>query len=292
MIVDYLDYQKLHTVDNPEANSDSEPDADTNPVPPPAQSSTTPFFARSAIDSLSGTSASFLTSTSPLKATSIPPAFKALTITPLRPTSRYAELLATPAATAREQELLSALAEADQRDEMRKTAMVGMQAGVLLSGMYVNRAQAQLQEVEERKAKKKTKRKMGDGKAKWFTGDAFIQLCIDDEQRKEEETAGKEDRQVQREECAGELAEWKKENDLIRGRNEAKKEVFEADKAAWEIEKDDAKADKRRPGWAKPKWKDYKPELLLKRPKAPVEDKEEDSDDGEGSANGSEMEID
>ncbi|KAJ7450838.1 hypothetical protein FB451DRAFT_1285273 [Mycena latifolia] len=227
---------------------------------------------------------------SPLKATSMPPLFKPVTISPQRPISRYAELLARPAMNAYEQELRDALAECDQRDEARKAAMIGMQAGVVLAGMYVNRAQNQLQEAEERKGKKKSRRKMGDGKAKWFTSDAFIQLCIDDDQRREEEERGKEGRQVARETRAAELAEWKKKNDLIRARNEAKKELFEADKAAWELEKAEAKADKRRPAWQKPKWKDYNPEPLLPRPKKLEEGGDEkDDSDGEGSGNGSGM---
>ena len=108
-------------------------------------------------------------------------------------------MLARPAASAREQDLLDALAECDQRNETRKAAMIGMQAGVVLAGMYVNHTQSQLQVVEERKGKRKGRQKMGDGKAKWFTSDMFIQLCEDKEQRKEEEAADKEGRKAERE---------------------------------------------------------------------------------------------
>jgi hypothetical protein len=76
MIVDYLDYQKLHTGDG------SDPDPATAFVPATPLPLATPFFARSAVDSLSGTSASFLMSTSPLRSTAMPPAFKPMTISP------------------------------------------------------------------------------------------------------------------------------------------------------------------------------------------------------------------
>ncbi|KAJ7314669.1 hypothetical protein DFH08DRAFT_790759 [Mycena albidolilacea] len=286
MIVDYLDYQKLHTGDG------SDPDPATAFVPATPSPPATPFFARSAVDSLSGTSASFLMSTSPLRSTAVPPAFKPMTISPQRRTSRYADLLERPAMNAREQELVGALAESEQRDEMRKDTMIKMQAGVVLAGMYVDQAHSQLQAAEERKTQKKGRRKMGDGKAKWFTSDAFIEMCVQDDQRREEEAAGKEGRRGEREARAVELAEWKKKNDVIRERNEVKKQVFEADKAAWEAEKDVAKAAKRRPGWGKPKWKDYGPGKLMPQPKKLVEDEEDESEEGEGNESAAGMEED
>ncbi|KAJ7870016.1 hypothetical protein B0H13DRAFT_1635006 [Mycena leptocephala] len=280
-----MDYQKLHTVgahdDAPHSDPADHPPTEpgpTTPLPP-----ATPFFARSVIESLSRTSAAFLMRTSPLKSTFLLPIFKPVTISPQRPVSRYAELLARPPASAREQELRDALAESDLRDETRKGVMIQMQAGVILTGMYVNRAQGQLQAAEERKGKNKSRWKMGDGKAKWFTSDAFIQMCVDDEKRKEDEEKGKGGRQVAWEAHTAELAEWKKQNDLICGRNKAKKQVFEADKAAWELEKPKLRLTNAGPAWPKPKWKDYEAELLLPRPKKAVEDEDEDSDDGNGS---------
>jgi hypothetical protein len=86
--------------------------------------------------------------------------------------------------------------------------MVQMQAGAVLAGMYMSRAQAQLQAQETRKSRKKGKRKMGDGKAKYFTGDKFFQLAVDDTRERDEEEAGKEQRKTQHEAHAVELAAW------------------------------------------------------------------------------------
>ncbi|KAJ7236010.1 hypothetical protein C8J57DRAFT_1088474 [Mycena rebaudengoi] len=281
MIVDYLDYQKLQG---------ELPDSDDGPIAPESVS-TTPFFVRTAVDGLSKTSASFLTRTSPLKSTFTPPAFKPFTISPLKAASRYSELLDRPVVSTREQELVDALREADHRDAQRKRSMIDMQAGVVLSTMYTNRSQAQLQAQEVRKSRKKGKRKMGDGKAKYFTGEEFFQLAVEDERKKAEEVAEKEQRKTSREAHATELELWKKKNDRIRARNEEKRATFAADTAAWEEERDAAKLEKRKRRWEKPKWKEYGPESLLARPKKPV-DEDSGEDDDEGSGAGSDMDID
>ncbi|KAJ7436663.1 hypothetical protein B0H11DRAFT_2206972 [Mycena galericulata] len=268
--------------------------ASTSPPSAPSTPSMTLFFARAAVDNPSAASASFLTSlTSPSKSTSLPPSFKPFTISPLKQTARYPELLERPPATAREQELVDVLRDYEHHDMERKKAMIAMQAGVVLAGMYTDRAHSQLQAQEEKKARKNGRRKMGDGKAKYFMGDEFIQLCIEDERLKEQGAVEKEGRRVQREAHAEELVSWKKTNDQIRERNEARKAQFEADKAVWEVEKKaEAKAEKRRPGWLKPKWIDYGPEKQMARPKKPVDDEDEEEEDGEGSGNESGMDID
>ncbi|KAJ7032141.1 hypothetical protein C8F04DRAFT_959330 [Mycena alexandri] len=280
MIVDYLDYQKIQA-----APRDDEEDTPTqgpsSPIPGP--SAPTPLFARAAVDDLSRTSGSFLTTSSPLKSTSAPPAFKPFTISPLKSTSRYAPLLDRPVLTAREQELVDALRESDARDTARKKSMIDMQAGVILAGMYANRAQTQLQAQETRTKNKKGRRKMGDGKAKYFTGEDFFRMAQDDTREKEEQAAEKEQRKVNRESRAGELVVWQAKNEAIRERNEAKKVTFAADVVAWEAERDEAKTEKRKRRWDKPKWRDYQPELLLPRPKKPVDDDESESSTEEES---------
>ncbi|KAJ7744425.1 hypothetical protein B0H16DRAFT_1463303 [Mycena metata] len=50
--------------------------------------------------------------------------------------------------------------------------------------------------------------------------------------------------------------------------NEAKKVTFMVDVVAWEAERDEVKAEKRRKEWDKPKWKDYGSEHLLPRLKS------------------------
>ncbi|KAK7007310.1 centromere protein B [Favolaschia claudopus] len=277
MIRDYLDYQHLQTT----------PMDEDSPVIDPPASLAPPLFMRTAVETLSTTSASFLTSSSPLQSTSAPPAFKPYTISPIKHESRYTSLLSRPPQTAAEAELMLALQESEGRDNKRKLSMVNMQASTILAGMYTNRAQSQVQAAEERKRKKGGKRKMGDGNAKYFSGDDFFKMVEDDDRRREEEAAEKDKRQKQRQAHAVELAAWQQANEAVRERNKKRREEHAADVAAWEVEKAAAKAAKRRPGWVKPKLADYQLEVLLPRPKKVVEDEEDDENDDEGSGNGS-----
>ncbi|KAJ7735176.1 hypothetical protein B0H16DRAFT_1731440 [Mycena metata] len=259
MIVDYLDYQKIQTAPRDEDNDTS---TQVPSSPTPRTSAPAPLFARAAVDSLSRTSGSFLTTSSPLKSTSAPPGSFLTTSSPLK--STFQALHDLP-----HKELVDALREAEARDTARKLSMIQMQAGVLLAGMYSTRAQTQLQAQETKTTKKKKggRRKMGDGKAKYFTGEDFFRMAQQDALDKEEEEANKERRKVDKESHAGVLANW----------NEAKKVTFTADVVAWEAERDEAKVEKRRKEWDKPKWKDYGSECLLPRPKKPADDDESDS---------------
>ncbi|KAJ7205221.1 hypothetical protein GGX14DRAFT_368115 [Mycena pura] len=243
---------------------------------------------RAAVDSLSSTSVSYLSTSSPLKSTSAPPAFKPYTISPVRNQSRYLHLLDGAPRTAREAAFMQALDESEARDNSHKRAMVEMQASTMLADMYSKRAQSQLQGAEERKRRKTGNRKMGDGKAKYFSGDDFYKLCVEDEQRKEEEVAAKERRQADKEVHAGRIAAWQEANEAIRTRNAARREEYATDIATWEVEKTAAKAEKRRPGWLRPKLADYELEVLLPRPKKAVDENE----DEERATSGSEMDED
>ncbi|KAJ7442313.1 hypothetical protein FB451DRAFT_1057607 [Mycena latifolia] len=269
-----MDYQRIQAV--PCEDEDEPP---TSPVAPGPSS--TPFFAWAAVDNLSRTSASFLTTSSPLKSASAPPAFKPFTISPMKSISRYAGLLERPIQSAREQELVDALRESEAQDSVRKRSMVEMQAGVMLAGMYSNRAHTQLQAQETRRQRKSGKKRMGDGKAKYFTGDEFFNLAVNDARQREEDEVGKEQRKMQRAAHAAELALWKQKNEAIKQRNEAKRVTFASDSTAWELEKAAAKLEKRRPGWEKPKWKDYGAEQMLPRPKMAADDKGSQSENGE-----------
>jgi hypothetical protein len=273
MIVDYLDHQRITTSDNNSMDAEDLPEL-----------SPTPLFMRSAIDELSSTSAAFLVSPSPIQSTSAPPAFQPSTISPPRP-SRYSNLLARPTMTEHEQNLRDGLIESETRNAMRKECMVGMQAGVVLANIYSNRLQGQLQAREEKKRNKGKARKrlMGDGKAKFFSGDDFYAMCVEDERQRTEAEAEAAERKSQRESHVAILAAWKKNCDGIRDRNREKKMEYDAAVIKWEAEKAAAKLERRRPGWPRPKWKqDYEPEVMPERPKKNIEDDDEESDNGDG----------
>ena len=162
--------------------------------------------------------------------------------------------------------------------------MSGMQAGVMLANVYASTVQSQLQAAEEKKSKGKKKRLVDDGKAKFFSGDDFFALCVEDERVREEEGVAAEQRKSQRQSHAIALAAWKKDCDAIRERNKAKKLAYDKANTEWEVERTAAKLEKRRPGWLQPKWKqDFQPETLTERPKKSTED---DEDESNGEDNG------
>ena len=74
----------------------------------------------------------------------------------------------------------------------RKEVMMGMQARVVLANIYTSQVQGQLQAAEEKKKKKEKTRLMGDGKAKFFSGDEFYNLCVEDSQRREDEVVAEQ----------------------------------------------------------------------------------------------------
>jgi hypothetical protein len=275
MVVDYMDYQRTAT------SSNALMDAENLPEP-----SSTPFFMRSAVDGLSSTSAAFLMSSSPVQSTSVPPTFQPSIISPFK-SSWYTDLLAQPTMTAYEESLHNALIESETREMIRKECMAGMQAGVILANIYSIRVQGQLQVREEKKKDKGKKRLMGDGKAKFFSGDEFYAMCVEDERQRVAGVAEAAERKTQRERHVAVLAAWKKDCDGIRERNREKKTAYDAAVIEWEAEKAAAKLERRRPGWPKPKWRqDYEPEVMPERPKKNTEDDEEESnkesDDGDG----------
>ncbi|KAJ7936682.1 hypothetical protein B0H13DRAFT_2303380 [Mycena leptocephala] len=91
----------------------------------------------------------------------------------------------------------------------------------------------------------------------------LVQLSVDFDRQHKEEEADKEHRMSTRVAHAGELASWKQKNGHIRERNEARKVTFAMDTAAWEVERDEAKQDKRKREWEKPKGKDYGAEIMI-----------------------------
>ncbi|KAJ7177099.1 hypothetical protein C8R46DRAFT_1078161 [Mycena filopes] len=244
---------------------------------------------RAAVDGLSTTSSGYLTTSSPLRSTDAPPALQPFIISPMRRESRYSTLLDRPVASAREQELVDALREAEQRDEARKRLLIDTQAKSILTGLHTRRVSEQLQAQEDKKKRKGGKRKMGDGRPKLLTGDEFFDLCQEDAEKKEREGEEKEARKEQRAAHAEKLAQWQANNKQIRARNETKKAQYKADTEEWLEEKELAKAEKRKPEWLKPALKDYGVEKLLPRPKKAVVDSE---DEDEESPSGSGMDTD
>ncbi|THV02098.1 hypothetical protein K435DRAFT_578368, partial [Dendrothele bispora CBS 962.96] len=135
--------------------------------------------------------------------------------------------------TAHESQLRQALIECNVRDEGWKGEMIKMQAGVVLANIYSRQVQCQLQAHEEKSTKKGKSRLIGDGKACFFTGDEFFNAVVEDNERREEEAEKKKKAQEARLAHVEALQQWESRCNLIRERNQERKERFHADEAAW-----------------------------------------------------------
>ena len=109
--------------------------------------------------------------------------------------------------------------KSENRDSSRKRSMLEMQALTVVARIYNSKGQSQLQAAEQRKHRKTGNMKMGDGKAKYFSGDAFFKMCEAVEQKKLDEVAEKERRLAEREGQTGRIATWQDANKVIRSRN-------------------------------------------------------------------------
>lgn len=178
--------------------------------------------------------------------------------------------------------VMHSLLESEARDEGRNKSMIAMQAGVILANMYLGQVNKPLQAKEEKDRNMGKKRLMGDGKAKLFTGDEFFRLVVEDERQRQEVADNANEGRDARLAHAERISEWKRENEAIKEHNEVKKKQLVEAAARWETEKELAKAQKRKPGWVKPKWRDFNPEKLKLRPRKDDGDNDDDGEDDDG----------
>jgi hypothetical protein len=130
---------------------------------------------------------------------SAPSAFKPYNISPIKAESRYLGLFHQTPQKVQEAELLEVLQESENWHMSCKWLMPEIQASTIVARIYNSKAQSQLQAAEEWKHCKTGNRKMGDRKAKYFSGDVFFNMCEADEQKKLDEAAEKERRLAERE---------------------------------------------------------------------------------------------
>ena len=84
----------------------------------------------------------------------------------------------------------------------------------------------------------------------------------------------KEERRHRREQHGEALVSWKKEEDERKRRNDERRQEHQAAVKVWETERDQAKSEKRRTGWTKPKLTGI--EKPVPRPKKPTDEEDDD----------------
>ncbi|KAI0056687.1 hypothetical protein BV25DRAFT_1775645, partial [Artomyces pyxidatus] len=133
-----------------------------------------------------------------------------------------------------EQQLQDALHDANTRDGLRKKSMVGMQATVVLQGIYVKQSQRQLQAQEDKRMKKGKKRILSDGLPKLLTSDVFFSQVEEHEAAAEKAVADKEARRVERADHVEAILVWKAEEKARKARVTAQRDKFHKAVKAWE----------------------------------------------------------
>ncbi|KAJ7174173.1 hypothetical protein C8R43DRAFT_873500 [Mycena crocata] len=246
-----------------EEESDEESDTPESPTPQPDNPSPPrrrrvpatrpdPFSTpvKFAINSLRTTSASFLVSSSPVLSSSTPPRLPPIVISPDKPINTA--LLSAVPTTALEHELQAALREQQEKNRIQKSQLVSMQSALVLNGAYCDLVRGQLAAQEEKKNRKKKGRLVGDGLPRLLSARAFVRRVEEFEKNATEKAAALEQRKATRMEKADVMKEWKAVDDERKERNKEIKRDWQEQVKEWEVERDLAREEHRRPGWKKP----------------------------------------
>ena len=231
---------------------------------------------RRAVNGLASTSAAFLVSNSPLLSSSHLPALQTYEISPHH--NRNQLLLDMPPTTEREQLLIQALEERNHHISYQSQVIGGLQAQSILHSAYVEDLRGQLQGLEEKKAKGQNKGRINtDGMPKILTQDEVFNAVA----KAHAERDAKKDAAVKRKGAKAKYAEaisvWKVREVDRKEQNGALKSEWEKEVRDWEVEKNSAKCDKRKPRWIKPKM----PAMAKPIPKPKVADFAEESESAE-----------
>jgi hypothetical protein len=247
---------------------------------------------RRAVASLATTSSSFLVSNSPILSTSTLPPIFTITMSPIK--QRDTTILDTAPSTDLEAKLQEALRASNAVVEAQKKVMQGMQAQTVLHSMYLEGVRGQLQAQEEKKSKKRKTGKINmDGRAKILTQDdivAGVQEWQDGQDKAVEEAAVKK---RAREKYTAAMEIWKVRGMDRKERNAVLKGGWDKDVKKWTVERDNAKYERRKPRWTKPKMPVM--EKAIRKPMLAdfsTEDSDSDEEDNNDDDSEPEMSVD
>jgi hypothetical protein len=188
---------------------------------------------------------------------------------------RYANITDPEPETGRERLLQQTVREMEAREPVLKQRLAESQAGTIMSSSYCVRVKGQLAEKE--RGKEPSTKLVGDGLPIYMTSNDFFGRVEAHEEEVMEEEIDKEERRMLWEDCAVLVKEWKKDDDARKKRNAWVRMLHKGRVRNWEIERDTAKREGRKPVWTKPKCKKVEPPL-----RKPSQDVVEESDDEQG----------
>lgn len=195
---------------------------------------------------LAETSAAFLVTSSPIKSTSRLPAF---VLTPTEPVPSH-QRLDLPPHTETEQTYLDEIRSLREALARAQATTRAQNATIFLQSQYCESVREQLATSE--KPKKPTGRIIADGMPRLLTDEAFIQVVEEHNKEQERQEAEKQKRKQARDSHAERLKEWREQEALRKVANTAVRAAWAAEVEKWEIERDLAKRERRKPGWTKP----------------------------------------
>ena len=234
---------------------------------------------RQAMDRLASMSAAFLVSNSPLASSSHLPPLQTFEISPDR--NQHQILLDEPT-TKRERLLMEALRERDHHISYQKQVIGGLQAQTILHSAHVEDLRGQLQGNEEKKAQGQNRLRINvDGKPKILTQDKIFNGIV----KAHAERDAAKDATVKRKDAKKKYAEtigiWRVREMDRKKRNGTLKSEWDEDVRRWEVERNSAKCERRKPRWTKPK-KPLMERAVLKPKVADFGDDNEGEEEVEG----------
>jgi len=237
---------------------------------------------RRGINALASTSAAFLVSDSPIASTSRLPSLQTFEISPVyRPHSLLTGSDSEPL-TDRERLLMTALQDSHNERARLKEQMMGMQAQSLLQASYVEGVRIQLQTLEEKKSRGKKKARINtDGKPKILSQDEIFNAVVEGQAARDSAKEAATKRKDARGKYSDALVIWKAREDERKEINATYKEQWHKEVKKWEIERDSAKFDKRKPRWKKPKMPTMQKAIIKPKIAEFVEAIDEDEEEDE-----------
>ncbi|KAG6374888.1 hypothetical protein JVT61DRAFT_3617 [Boletus reticuloceps] len=154
-------------------------------------------------------------------------------------------LMPTVTRTPNEELLLTALQEAEAANAVLKERLIHSQAANILNEMYCAKLRGQLAHQEEKKKTGQKKGKiLGDGLPRLLSGDAFFHQVVEHEEAQKQVIEEKKTRVKEWSRHAEAPAEWKRQEEERKARNNVLREQHRAVSQAWTEKKAQAKAEK------------------------------------------------
>jgi hypothetical protein len=225
----------------------------------------------------------------PLTSNQSPPSFRILQLSPIK---HYSHLLDQEPQTEREKMMQKIIAEQQLHEAFLKGQLRGQQASLVLQNVYVRKARSQLAYSEGRITKKRSttaiKVKEANKIGRLLTSNEMTGLYSDHRKEIEQARQEAEERKEVTRRYHKAKAQWEAGEAERKKKCEQINTQWKAEVSKWEIEKERAKKERKRPGWLKPK-RPQLPKALPKPQKADFAAKDgenassDDDNDDEGS---------